>query len=140
MEHMLYGHLLHQCLPLYWYLSALLIVLDSSHNVSDQCCVPCAGSSEYIQGKVQPTVQEKVYERRRNGKQYECGEVSEGPKMLASISCITSLKRQILKAALILLPLLGLTWVFGLLAVNENTAVFAWLFTIFNSLQARLTH
>ena len=40
-----------------------------------------------------------------------------------------------MKATLILLPLLGLTWVFGLLAVNENTAVFAWLFTIFNSLQ-----
>ena len=36
---------------------------------------------------------------------------------------------------MILLPLLGLTWVFGLFAVNENTAVFAWLFTIFNSLQ-----
>ena len=43
--------------------------------------------------------------------------------------------RSILKATLILLPLLGLTWVFGLFAVNENTAVFAWLFTIFNSLQ-----
>jgi hypothetical protein len=43
--------------------------------------------------------------------------------------------KSILKATLILLPLLGLTWVFGLFAVNENTAVFAWLFTIFNSLQ-----
>lgn len=41
-----------------------------------------------------------------------------------------------MKASLILLPLLGLTWVFGLFAVNENTVVFAWLFTIFNSLQA----
>ena len=47
-------------------------------------------------------------------------------------------KRHILKATIILLPLLGMTWVFGLLAVNENTAVFAWLFTIFNSLQAGL--
>jgi hypothetical protein len=43
--------------------------------------------------------------------------------------------KHILKATVILLPLLGMTWVFGLLAVNENTAVFAWLFTIFNSLQ-----
>ena len=43
--------------------------------------------------------------------------------------------RSLLKASLILLPLLGLTWVFGLFAVNENTVVFAWLFTIFNSLQ-----
>ena len=50
----------------------------------------------------------------------------------------TVTKRHILKATIILLPLLGMTWVFGLLAVNENTAVFAWLFTIFNSLQAGL--
>jgi hypothetical protein len=41
----------------------------------------------------------------------------------------------VVKASVILLPLLGLTWVFGLFAVNENTVVFAWLFTIFNSLQ-----
>ena len=46
-------------------------------------------------------------------------------------------KRHILKATVILLPLLGITWVFGLLAVNESTAVFAWLFTIFNSLQVK---
>ncbi|XP_064387576.1 adhesion G protein-coupled receptor L3-like isoform X2 [Halichondria panicea] len=42
---------------------------------------------------------------------------------------------QLFKATIILLPLLGLTWVFGLLSVNSNTIVFAWLFTIFNSLQ-----
>ena len=39
------------------------------------------------------------------------------------------------KAAVILLPVLGLTWVFGLLAVNEDTVVFAWIFTVINSLQ-----
>ena len=43
--------------------------------------------------------------------------------------------RAILKATVILLPLLGLTWVFGLLAVNEDTTVFAWIFTVLNSLQ-----
>ncbi|CAI8001269.1 Adhesion G protein-coupled receptor L1 [Geodia barretti] len=42
---------------------------------------------------------------------------------------------KLLKAALILLPLLGVTWLFGLLTLNSNTTVFAWLFTIFNSLQ-----
>lgn len=36
---------------------------------------------------------------------------------------------------IVLLPLLGLTWVFGLFAVDKNTVVFAWLFTVFNSLQ-----
>ena len=43
--------------------------------------------------------------------------------------------RTAIKSTVILLPLLGLTWIFGLFAVNENTTVFAWLFTIFNSLQ-----
>lgn len=38
-------------------------------------------------------------------------------------------------ASVVLLPLLGLTWAFGVLSVIENTTFFAWLFTIFNSLQ-----
>lgn len=45
------------------------------------------------------------------------------------------LPRTAVKSTVILLPLLGITWVFGLLAVNENTTVFAWLFTLCNSLQ-----
>ena len=40
-----------------------------------------------------------------------------------------------MKAAVILLPLLGMTWVFGMLAINNDTIVFAWIFTILNSLQ-----
>jgi len=43
--------------------------------------------------------------------------------------------RSLLKATIVLLPLLGLTWVFGLLAVNQNTIIFAWIFTILNSFQ-----
>ena len=46
-----------------------------------------------------------------------------------------SIQRSLLKATVILLPLLGLTWLFGLLTLNSNSTVFAWLFTIFNSLQ-----
>ena len=42
-------------------------------------------------------------------------------------------------AAFILLPILGVTWAVGLLAVNENTTVFTWLFTVFNSLQVQST-
>ena len=38
-------------------------------------------------------------------------------------------------ATLVLLPILGVTWMLGIFAVNENTIVFAWLFVIFNSLQ-----
>ena len=40
-----------------------------------------------------------------------------------------------LKSTIVLLPLLGITWIIGLFAVNENTTVFAWIFTILNSLQ-----
>ncbi|XP_065911843.1 adhesion G protein-coupled receptor L2-like isoform X2 [Dysidea avara] len=43
--------------------------------------------------------------------------------------------KTLLIAAITLLPLFGLTWVFGLLAVNEDTVAFAWIFTILNSLQ-----
>ncbi|XP_065910282.1 uncharacterized protein [Dysidea avara] len=43
--------------------------------------------------------------------------------------------KALVKASIILLPILGLTWLFGILAVNEDTVVFAWIFTILNSLQ-----
>jgi len=31
-----------------------------------------------------------------------------------------------------------MTWVFGLLAVNDDTIAFAWLFTILNSFQVHI--
>ena len=45
-----------------------------------------------------------------------------------------------MKAAVILLPLLGLTWLFGFLAVNKESMVFAWIFTLLNSLQVCALH
>ena len=39
---------------------------------------------------------------------------------------------------MILLPLLGITWVFGVLAVNNDSIALAWIFTILNSLQVLL--
>ena len=47
--------------------------------------------------------------------------------------------RTSLKAAVILMPLLGMTWLFGLLMVNDDTIAFAWIFTILNSLQVVAT-
>ena len=47
----------------------------------------------------------------------------------------TYMCRALFVALIVLLPLLGLTWVFGILTVNANSTIFAWLFTIFNSLQ-----
>ncbi|XP_028410420.1 CD97 antigen-like [Dendronephthya gigantea] len=40
-----------------------------------------------------------------------------------------------LRGSAVLLPLLGLTWVFGLFVFNRDTIVFKYLFAIFNSLQ-----
>ena len=40
-----------------------------------------------------------------------------------------------LRRSLILLPVLGITWSFGLLTFISSTIVFHYLFTIFNSLQ-----
>lgn len=36
-----------------------------------------------------------------------------------------------------LLPILGLTWVFGVLSIGEASVVFQYLFAIFNSLQVK---
>ncbi|XP_027057086.1 uncharacterized protein LOC113683993 [Pocillopora damicornis] len=42
-----------------------------------------------------------------------------------------------IKCSIVLLPLLGITWVFGVLAFDQATVVFLYLFAIFNSLQVR---
>ncbi|KAK7489003.1 hypothetical protein BaRGS_00019807, partial [Batillaria attramentaria] len=41
----------------------------------------------------------------------------------------------ILKAICVMTPILGLTWVFGVFSVNEETVAFQYLFLIFNTLQ-----
>ena len=47
--------------------------------------------------------------------------------------------RHLLKATVILVPLLGFTWIIGLFAVGEEGRVFAYLFVIANVLQVRKT-
>ena len=39
------------------------------------------------------------------------------------------------KASAVLLPLLGITWLFGLLSFSSDTISFKYIFAIFNSLQ-----
>ena len=53
-------------------------------------------------------------------------------RMVCNFSC-----RAGVKGMIVLLPLLGLTWVFGLLAINKDTIAFQYLFAILNSLQVR---
>ncbi|XP_070547293.1 adhesion G-protein coupled receptor D1-like [Ptychodera flava] len=43
--------------------------------------------------------------------------------------------RSSLKAAILLLPLLGMTWLFGLLSVDRHTIFFEYVFAVLNSLQ-----
>lgn len=47
----------------------------------------------------------------------------------------TAQARAAVKAAIFLLHLLGLTWIFGLLSVNRHTIVFEYIFSFSNSLQ-----
>ncbi|XP_020621536.1 adhesion G-protein coupled receptor D1-like [Orbicella faveolata] len=47
----------------------------------------------------------------------------------------TSNVKQGLKACAVLFPLLGMTWVFGILSVTDAGLVFQYIFTILNSLQ-----
>ena len=42
------------------------------------------------------------------------------------------------KAAVVIFPILGLTWVFGLMTFNRETLFFRYLFAIFNSSQGML--
>ena len=58
----------------------------------------------------------------------------KGPNV-HSILCPLLFNRAGVKGMIVLLPLLGLTWVFGLMAVNKDTIAFQYLFAILNSLQ-----
>ena len=42
------------------------------------------------------------------------------------------------KAAVVIFPILGLTWVFGLMSFNRETLFFRYLFAVFNSAQGML--
>ncbi len=48
---------------------------------------------------------------------------------------MTLFYRSWVKGAFVLVVLLGLTWAFGLLYINKETLIMAYLFTILNSLQ-----
>lgn len=55
-------------------------------------------------------------------------------KIIAGIFFSASIRSWAL-GAIALLFLLGLTWAFGLLFINENTVIMAYLFTTFNAFQ-----
>lgn len=59
--------------------------------------------------------------------------------LLSSTHLLTKSQREraksIVKAICVMTPILGLTWVFGVFYVNEETVAFQYLFLIFNTLQ-----
>lgn len=64
--------------------------------------------------------------------------------ILSQIECslspsISDYFRQGLKAWVVLFPLLGLTWVFGIFSITAAGVVFQYIFTIFNSLQVTIS-
>ena len=56
---------------------------------------------------------------------------------LATMIILQYFDRTVIISAAALMPVLGVTWIIGLFAVNEHTEVFAWIFTVLNSLQVR---
>jgi len=56
-------------------------------------------------------------------------------KNSAAIYIYLILYRRLLWAAIVLLPILGSTWIIGMISVNSNFTGFAWIFTILNSFQ-----
>lgn len=49
------------------------------------------------------------------------------------VSCFVS--RLTVKAVAVLLPILGISWIFGVFAVNTHSLPFLYIFAVFNSLQ-----
>ena len=60
---------------------------------------------------------------------------SNGYHTVANYLTYTEYYRDLIKAIVVLLPLLGLTWIIGIITVNNETQAFAWIFAILNSLQ-----
>lgn len=56
-------------------------------------------------------------------------------KTVSLVSWIVVCNRALLRNILVLLPLLGITWVFGVIAVNRQLVAFQFIFAIANSLQ-----
>ncbi|KAI1233175.1 hypothetical protein IHE44_0006382 [Lamprotornis superbus] len=56
-------------------------------------------------------------------------------KKIIKILPIKGISRLTAKAVAVLLPILGSSWIFGILAVNAHALVFQYIFAVFNSLQ-----
>ncbi|KAL4232622.1 hypothetical protein ACF0H5_007312 [Mactra antiquata] len=48
---------------------------------------------------------------------------------------MTNIIRTGIRSVCVLVPVMGLTWVFGILSVNQDLVIFQYIFCIFNTLQ-----
>ena len=63
---------------------------------------------------------------------------NDSTKTKATVDTALRKAKMALKGSAILFPLLGMTWIFGLLVFNRETIVFKYLFAICNSLQGMM--
>ncbi|KAK3726294.1 hypothetical protein QZH41_012720 [Actinostola sp. cb2023] len=73
----------------------------------------------------------------RPPKRYEIADFKSS-KIIIVLKPLFSFSKSLIRACITLLPILGLTWFFGILAINKKTIVFEYLFCIFNSIQGVL--
>ncbi|ESO98567.1 hypothetical protein LOTGIDRAFT_142706 [Lottia gigantea] len=53
----------------------------------------------------------------------------------SSVNEYSIFNRAALRSICVLLPVMGVSWVFGILSINEDLVIFDYIFSIFNSLQ-----
>jgi hypothetical protein len=63
---------------------------------------------------------------------------NDSTKTKATVDTALRKAKMALKGSAILFPLLGMTWIFGLLVFNRETIAFKYLFAICNSLQGMM--
>ena len=108
---------------------------------TDQCYLHGSGSANSVESEKRPTVTPET--EWKQVPSFTKTRKINSPTMAHTTTLPPNYRqphfllhyRTLLVASFILLPLLGLIWAFGILTVNANSTVFAWLFTIFNSLQ-----
>jgi len=63
------------------------------------------------------------------------------PQLEAVLFCVSCFDdtRSLIRNILVILPVLGVTWVFGVVAVNSDLVAFQFVFAVANSLQVRFT-
>ncbi|EMP40303.1 hypothetical protein UY3_02466 [Chelonia mydas] len=107
--------------------STLVLHQNEKSKVNRWECLPsmqCSGDTA-VKEAMKRSLGKWGQRRREENKK---GQGKNAAKLLAWLTA---------KAVAVLLPILGSSWIFGVLAVNDHAVVFQYMFAIFNSLQVR---